>query len=315
MRRSALILLSAILLQQASSQNVVNEKDHDAGLDDDDCSLEDEVADVLMSKLIGHMVQMPANNGNMDETLLAKPGTMAVQSPVINTRPVMPLMTRHVSTAAAVKGPDVTVPMYDQSKNSVGEVSLDGGVFGLDPRSDILHQQVRWLLAKRRKGTACTKTRSEVTVSKKKILAQKGSGNARKGSKNSPTMKGGGVAFGPKPKDWSFSLNKKFRALALRHALSATQKDGKLAVLDKLESEGKTKAAAQTLKNFGDGKFLVIDGETRNDMMARAMKNIPDAQYVRAPQANVYEILKANHVLMTKDGLDHFTKRFTPDSA
>lgn len=307
-----LILLSAILLQQASTQNVkVNEGDQ-AGLDDEDCSLED-VTDILLSKMIGHMVQMPDNNANMDETLLAKPGTMAARSPVISARPVMPLMARQISTSAAVKGPDVTVPIYDQTKKSVGEATLDGGIFGLDPRSDILHHHVKWLLAKRRAGTACAKTRSEVTVSKKKILAQKGSGNARKGSKNSPTMRGGGVAFGPKPKDWSFKIPKKQRALALRHALSAAQKDGKLSIVDKVDSAGKTKEAASTLKNFGEKKFLIIDGDKRNDMFARSVKNIPDAWYDRAQTVNVYDLLNANHVLLTQDGLDEFNKRFKPE--
>eukprot|EP00746_Dinoflagellata_sp_MGD_P146547 gnl/MRDRNA2_/MRDRNA2_79006_c0_seq1.p1 gnl/MRDRNA2_/MRDRNA2_79006_c0~~gnl/MRDRNA2_/MRDRNA2_79006_c0_seq1.p1 ORF type:complete len:313 (+),score=75.49 gnl/MRDRNA2_/MRDRNA2_79006_c0_seq1:140-1078(+) len=312
MRRNTLILLNAILLQQASTQNVkVNERD-DAGLDDEDCSLDD-VADVLLSKMIGNMVQMPAHNSNMDETLLAKPGTIAARSPVISARPVMPTMSRPVSTAAAVKGPDVTVPVYDQTKKSVGEVTLDGGVFGLEPRKDILHQHVKYLMALRRAGTACTKTRSEVKTSKKKILAQKGSGNARKGSKNSPTMRGGGVAFGPKPKDWSFKLTKKVKALGLRHALSAAQKDGKLAIVDKVDSDGKTKGTAEKLKNFGAGKFLVVDGEKKDDMFARSIGNIEGAKYKQAPVINVYDLLLANHVLMTKDGVDFYTKRFNPE--
>jgi large subunit ribosomal protein L4 len=301
-----------------------------AGLDVKDCTVDDVADAYLEAKLVGHM--MPVRNANMDETLLAKPGAAAVRSPVMRA-PVMsapkmsasPLISswpnRGVSASAIATGADVKVPVYDLSKKEVGEATLDGKVFAMQFRGDILHQHVKMILANKRQGSACTLTRSDVTTSKKKILAQKGSGSARKGSKNSPTMRGGGVAFGPKPRSFRIKMNKKVKKIGLAQGLSYAAQNDKLSVLNKVEGSGKTKEAAAALKNFGEAgsKFLIIDGEKRDPMFAQATRNIPKVQYAYEHGFNVYDLMNADKVLITQEAVDLISKRYDtpakPESA
>jgi large subunit ribosomal protein L4 len=144
---------------------------------------------------------------------------------------------------------------------SAGEIELDDNIFNLDPRQDILHRMVRWQLLKRMAGTHHVQDRSEVNVTGKKVYKQKGTGGARHGDKSVPQWRGGGKAFGPKPRSHAIGLPKKVRALALRHALSTKAKAGELVVLDKAEAaEGKTKALRAQFEKLGLTNALFIDG-------------------------------------------------------
>src|SRR6516162_8222678 len=144
---------------------------------------------------------------------------------------------------------------------SAGEVELSDAIFGLEPRSDILHRMVRYQMLKRMSGTHHTQDRSEVTVTGKKMYKQKGTGSARHGDKSVPQWRGGGKAFGPKPRSHAIALPKKVRALALKLALSAKAKAGEIVVLDKAESaDGKTKALKQRFGKLALKNALIIDG-------------------------------------------------------
>jgi large subunit ribosomal protein L4 len=151
-----------------------------------------------------------------------------------------------------------------------GEIELDDAVFGLEPRADILQRMVRWQLAKRQQGTHKTKGRSEVSYSTKKIYRQKGTGGARHGDRAAPIFRKGGTYKGPVPRSHAHDLTKKFRALGLRHALSAKAGAGSLVVIDAASlEEGKTKHLAEKLKGLGWKRALVIDGPAVDANFAR----------------------------------------------
>ena len=144
---------------------------------------------------------------------------------------------------------------------SAGEVELDDAIFGLEPRKDLIHRMVRYQLLKRMAGTHHVQDRSEVTVTGKKMYKQKGTGGARHGDKSVPLWRGGGKAFGPKPRSHAIELPKKVRALALKHALSAKAKAGEIVVLDKVEfKDGKTKGLKESFGKLDLTNALIIDG-------------------------------------------------------
>ena len=144
-----------------------------------------------------------------------------------------------------------------------GTVDLSDEVFGLEPRADLLHRMVRYQLAKRRGGTVSVQDRSQVNATTAKMYRQKGTGRARHGSKKAPIFRGGGKAFGPKPRSHAIDLPMKVRALALRHALSAKAKSETLVVIDKCElKDAKTKELKSRFAKLGFGSVLIIDGAT-----------------------------------------------------
>ena len=143
---------------------------------------------------------------------------------------------------------------------AAGEVELTDEIFDLEPRADILHRVVRWQRARAQQGTHKVKTRSEVSYSTKKIYRQKGTGGARHGSRKAPIFRKGGIYKGPTPRSHEHDLPKKFRALGLKHALSAKAKAGALVIIDAAESEGKTAALAKQVKDLGWKRALIIDG-------------------------------------------------------
>ena len=185
-----------------------------------------------------------------------------------------------------------------------GRVSLSETLFGLEPRADILHRVVRWQRNKAMQGTHSTKTRSETNFSKRKIYRQKGVGRARHGDRNAPIFRGGGVYKGPTPRSHAHKLTKKFRALGLRHALSAKAVANEIVVLDKavLES-GRTSALVSLLKNFGWRRTLIIDGKEVNTEFAKAASNLGQLSVLPVAGANVYDILRSNTLVITKAGL------------
>jgi large subunit ribosomal protein L4 len=194
--------------------------------------------------------------------------------------------------------------------SDAGEIELDDAIFGLEPRADILHRMVRWQLAKRQAGTHSVLGRSEVSYSTRKIYKQKGTGNARHGSRKAPIFRKGGVYKGPTPRSHAHELTKKFRALGLRHALSAKAGAGELVVLDAADlPEAKTKLLAQAIRNLGWKRALVIDGAEVNANFARAAQNIENLDVLPSVGANVYDILRRDTLVLTKSAVEALEAR------
>ncbi len=194
---------------------------------------------------------------------------------------------------------------------SAGDIELDDRIFNLEPRQDILQRMVRWQLLKRMAGTHHTQDRSEVNVTGKKFVKQKGSGGARHGDRSVPQFRGGGKAFGPKPRSHAIGLPKKVRALALRHALSSKAKAGELIVLDKAEAlEGKTKGLKAQFEKLGLSNALFIDGSNLEPGFARAARNIPNIDVLPIEGINVYDILRRRKLVLTRAAITALEARF-----
>jgi len=193
-----------------------------------------------------------------------------------------------------------------------GSIELSDAIFGLEPRADILHRMVRYQLAKRQAGTHKVKTRSETSYSTKKIYRQKGTGGARHGSRNAPIFRGGGVYKGPTPRSHAHNLTKKFRALGLKHALSAKVAAGELVIIeDAILSEGKTKSLATVIKDMGWKRALIIDGAEVNENFARAARNIDGVDVLPSAGANVYDILRRDTLVLTKAAVEALEARLS----
>ena len=193
-----------------------------------------------------------------------------------------------------------------------GKAKLDDGVFGVEKiRGDILHRMVRWQLAKRQAGTHKTQTRSEVSVTTKKFIRQKGSGGARHGSRNAPIFVGGSVAHGPRVRSHAHGMPKRLRKLALAHALSAKAKDGSLIVLDdaKLDKPG-TKDLRGKLEALGLTNALIIGGQNVDENFAKSARNIPDVDVLPVAGLNVYDVLRRDKLVLTKDAVEGVHARF-----
>ncbi|MGC6500263.1 MAG: 50S ribosomal protein L4 [Henriciella sp.] len=195
---------------------------------------------------------------------------------------------------------------------AAGKATLDDAIFGISEiRGDILQRTVRWQLAKRQAGTHKTQSRSEVSVTTKKYIRQKGSGGARHGSKNAPIFVGGGVAHGPRVRSHAHDLPKKVRKLALAHALSSKAKAEAILVLDKAElKEPKTKVLSEQLKKLGLTNALIISGSSVDENFAKAARNIPNIDVLPVAGLNVYDILRRGTLVVTKDALAGIEARF-----
>lgn len=192
-----------------------------------------------------------------------------------------------------------------------GTVTLPDAVFGLDPRSDILHRMVRYQLAKRRSGTRSVQDRSEVTGSTAKIMRQKGGGRARHSTRKVNIFKGGGKQFGPKPRSHDIDLPKKVRALALRHALSAKAKADELIVLEKAElKEAKTGGLKKKFGKLGLASALIVDGGEVEKNFGLAARNIPGIDVLPVQGINVYDILRREKLVLTKAAVEALEARF-----
>ena len=201
-------------------------------------------------------------------------------------------------------------PVINLDNKSAGDIDLDEEIFALPIREDILHRMVNWHLAKKRAGNHKTKQRSEVRGSTAKPFRQKGTGRARQGDKKSPHMRGGGVAFGPIVRSHSHSLPKKVRRLALKTALSAKQASGQLIILDStLSKTGKTSDLAKKLKNIGLESVLVIDGTDIDPNFVAAANNIKDMDVLPQIGANVFDILRRDVLVLTKDAVSMLQER------
>jgi large subunit ribosomal protein L4 len=194
---------------------------------------------------------------------------------------------------------------------SAGTIELNDAIFGLEPRQDLIHRMVRYQLLKRMAGTHHTQDRSEVHVTGKKMYKQKGTGSARHGDKSVPQWRGGGKAFGPKPRSHAIDLPKKVRALALRHALSAKAKAGEIIVLDAAHSaDGKTQNLRDRFAKLDMGNALIIDGAVLEPSFARAARNIPNIDLLPVQGINVYDILRRRKLVLTKAAVEALEARF-----
>ena len=194
---------------------------------------------------------------------------------------------------------------------TAGDIDLKDEIFGLEVRQDLIHRMVRYQQLKRRAGTHSTKDRSEINVTGKKMYKQKGTGGARHGDKSVPQWRGGGKAFGPKPRDHAIGLPKKVRALALKHALSAKAKAGEIIVLDQAHSaDGKTAALKSRFAKMGLKSALFIDGAEIQPEFARAARNIPHIDVLPIQGINVYDILRREKLVLTKAAVAALEARF-----
>src|SRR5215467_3967743 len=192
----------------------------------------------------------------------------------------------------------------------VGDIELADDIFGLPVRRDILARVVNWQLAKRRAGTHKTKGISEISGTTKKPYKQKGTGRARQGSVRSPQFRGGATIFGPVVRSHEFSLQKKVRKLGLKTALSAKQGEGKLVVIDAARiNEAKTKSLRARLDGLGWESVLIIDGPTVDEGFMRAARNLPKVDVLPQQGANVYDILRRDTLVLTREAVHHLEAR------
>lgn len=204
----------------------------------------------------------------------------------------------------------MNIDIIDSEKKKVGDVELDPSIFETEVKKGLLHDMVVSQMASRRSGTKCTKFRHEVRGGGAKPWKQKGTGRARAGSKRSPIFRGGGVTFAPKPRDYSFKLPKKARSAALRCALSAKIIDNAIMVVDRLElAEPKTKLAIATLTALGlTGKTLIVLEES-NRNIELGFRNVLGVKLLNVAGVNVYDLLDADHVVMTEKALAAIQER------
>lgn len=194
--------------------------------------------------------------------------------------------------------------IYNIDKGKVGSFDLDPEIFEAPVRKHLLHAVVNWQLTKRRAGTSSTKTRGEVSGGGKKPWKQKHLGRARQGSIRAPQWRKGAIIFGPKPKDWSYSINKKTRKQALISALSLKHGEGSLFGLNGFELPAiKTKQVADFVKRFELKSALIIVGG-ENENLLKSSRNIPNVKVIRVEGLNVYDILKFDALVMTQDSLE-----------
>jgi len=192
----------------------------------------------------------------------------------------------------------------------VGDIELADEVFGLPMRKDILARVVQWQLAKRRAGTHKTKGISDIQGTTKKPWKQKGTGRARQGSLRSPQFRGGAVIFGPVVRSHEYSVQKKVRRLALKTALSAKQAEGKLVVLDQAQAkDAKTKTLAQRFEKLGWHSVLIIGGPQLDESFAKAARNLPDVDVLPLAGANVYDIMRRDTLVLTREAVQGLEAR------
>lgn len=192
------------------------------------------------------------------------------------------------------------VSVYNMEGKEVGTMELNDAVFGVEINEHLVHMAVVNQLANKRQGTQSAKTRSEVSGGGKKPWRQKGTGHARQGSTRAPQWKGGGVVFAPKPRDYSFKLNKKEKKAALLSALTSRVLENKFVVVDELKlDEVKTKKFAEVMNNLKVNKALVVLNDVDSNVILSA-RNIPTVKTAQTNEINVYDILKYDTLVVTK---------------
>ena len=201
------------------------------------------------------------------------------------------------------------VSVYNLQKNPVGEIELSDAVFGAEVNEPLMYDVLKAQLASRRAGTAKTKVRPEVSGSTRKLYRQKGTGAARHGAIRAAQYVGGGRVHGPQPRDYSYRPPRKMRAGALASALSLKLKQGQLFVVDGFQlSEVKTKQLASILKAFDAGSSLIVDGKA-NDKLRLSARNLEKSQFLPPEGVNLYDILRHEHLILTKDAVTELQNR------
>jgi large subunit ribosomal protein L4 len=202
--------------------------------------------------------------------------------------------------------------LLDIKGEKVGEVEIKDEIFNCEVKPHLIHDVVKMQLASRRRGTVQTKTRKDVSGGGKKPYKQKGTGNARRGTSRSPLMVGGGIVFGPQPRDYSYSLTKKMRRGALRSALSVRYAGSVMKVLDKLElSDISTKTFNGIVKTLSLTKPLFVIG-MKDETIEKSARNIPHLKVLRVEGLNVYDIIKHEQLVMTLDALRKIEEVLAP---
>ena len=197
------------------------------------------------------------------------------------------------------------IAVVDMQGKSVGEMNLNDAIFGIKPNAVVMHAAVVNFLANQRQGTQSTLTRTEVSGGGRKPWRQKGTGHARQGSTRAPQWRHGGIVHAPKPRDYSYALNKKVRRLALKSALSDKVATGDLIVLDELKLDGyKTKTVAECLKAIGAGKKALIVLENNDAFAVKSIANIEGVKSAQFNTINTYDILHADTLVMVKGAVE-----------
>jgi len=196
------------------------------------------------------------------------------------------------------------VSVYNMEGSAVGSMELNDAIFGVEINEHLVHMAVVQQLANKRQGTQSAKTRSEVSGGGRKPWRQKGTGHARQGSIRAPQWKGGGVVFAPKPRDYSFKMNKKEKRAALKSALTSRVQDEKFFVLDELKLDAiKTKDFVKVLNNLKVSKALVVLGD-KDFVIEKSAANVPGVKTAIVSTINVYDIMKYDTVITTKAGVE-----------
>ncbi len=196
------------------------------------------------------------------------------------------------------------VALYDMSGAQIGELELNDSVFGIEPNKSVMYDFVKMQLANKRVGTSSSKTRAEVSGGGKKPWRQKGTGRARVGSSRNPVWTGGGIAFGPKPRDYSYRLPRKVRRLAMISALSSKVLGNNIIVVDQLSfDEPKTKQMVATLQALNSSKKTLVVTADGDPNVSKSARNIPGVKPLRVDFINVYDLLKYDTLLITRDAV------------
>ena len=206
----------------------------------------------------------------------------------------------------------VSIKVYSIDRKESEELKLDNKIFDKKVNEPVIQQAVRMYLANKRKGSANTKTRAEVRGGGAKPWKQKGTGRARAGSNSSPLWRKGGVTFGPKPRDFHYSIPKKVKDLALRSAVNVKYRDNQIMLIDSLViKSGKTKDAASIFSKFCPLKRVLVVKDKMDENTARAIRNLPDVRVVSSANVNTYDILAHNILFSDKDSFANFSNRMT----
>ena len=195
----------------------------------------------------------------------------------------------------------VKVKVRNIKNKEVSEMELPEAIFDYPLKEHLIYEAVKNYNANQRQGTACTKTRSEVSGSGKKLWKQKGTGRARMGALRSPLWRKGGTTFGPKPRDYSYAMPKKARRNAIKSVLSEKIRNDRLFVLDELKlASGKTKDTIKTLSKFAFDKLLIVDKKDNSDLML-STRNIPHIKAIDVSEMNIYDSLNYNYIMLSVD--------------
>ncbi len=203
------------------------------------------------------------------------------------------------------------VSVINQKNENVGTINIEDSILNTEVNRGSIWEVVKWHLASKRAGTASTKTRAEVRGSRRKLLPQKGTGNARHGDKKANLFVGGGIAHGPKPRDFSYHIPKKLRKKVLKGVLTIKYNDGELKFIEDFSfDKPKTKSAVEFLKNLGldSSKVLIVIPE-KNETIVKSFRNLPKVKVLVVDGINTYDVLNADIVLITKSAAEKLNER------